>query len=260
MRDLISLIEAFGDVDYTTDKSRRDAAQRICNQVKRFAKNLPITVELRPEIRYDTCRGIVLTDLFALTPGQGTGTIVMNKLLELAEKAELNVYTDAEGPRSCDYYKKLGFSDCNQGHQLVWYPPFDIDEYLNESAENPKIYTRRDLEQMDIDDLDRMAFGHAGGDIVELSPSQIRIKYRGDLANPIHKFEKGGMDWVRSVDFSQPIEISVNDKGQYDLEDGHHRLFAAKKLKRKLKAVLEIKGRPIEMILKRQAARLNATQ
>ena len=113
-------------------------------------------------------------------------------------------------------------------------------------------YTRRDLEQMDMDDLDRMAFGHASGEIIDIKPRDIKIQYRGDLENPEYKFEKGGMEWVRSVDFSEPVEVSIKTDGKFYLEDGHHRWFAAKKLGIPLKAKIEVKGKPIEVILDRQ--------
>lgn len=114
-------------------------------------------------------------------------------------------------------------------------------------------YTRDQLEQMDIDDLDMMAFGHYDGEEVMIDPNDIKIKWHDDLGNPEHKFAKGGMDWVHSVDFSGPVELSVNNNGEIELEDGHHRWFAAKKLGRKLKGVIEIKGKPIERILAQQS-------
>lgn len=114
-------------------------------------------------------------------------------------------------------------------------------------------YTRAQLEQMDVDDLDMMAFGHYGGEEVIIDPNDIKIKWHDDLGNPEHKFTIGGMDWVHSVDFSEPVELSVNNNGEIELEDGHHRWFAAKKLGRKLKGVIEIKGKPIERILARQS-------
>lgn len=113
-------------------------------------------------------------------------------------------------------------------------------------------YTREQLEQMDIDHLDIMAFGHYGGEEIMIDPDAIKIKWHGDLGNPEHKFAQGGMDWVRSVDFSEPVELSVNNDGEIELEDGHHRWFAAKKLGRKLKGIIEIKGKPIERILAKQ--------
>ena len=115
-----------------------------------------------------------------------------------------------------------------------------------------QIWTRATMERMEIDDLDRMAYGLVGGQIFELAPDRIAIKWHDDLENPKHKFAVGGMGWVRSVDFSDPIEVSVAQDGTLHLEDGHHRWFAAGKLGRNLRAIIEIKGKPIERILQMQ--------
>jgi hypothetical protein len=117
----------------------------------------------------------------------------------------------------------------------------------------PQAYTRDDLEQMEIDALDFMAFGVTGGQVVSLSPAQINIRYGCDLENPEAMFKKKGMSWAQSVDLSEPVDVSVDDKGDFYLEDGHHRWFAAGKTARQLSAKLEIKGRPIEKILADQA-------
>lgn len=125
---------------------------------------------------------------------------------------------------------------------------FAIDRtHLNEH------YTREELESMDIDDLDRMAFGYVGDQIVQLDPDQIKLKPNwNDIENAEYKYKLWGMDWVRSVSFEEPVEVSVNNDGVLELEDGHHRWFAAKKLGLPLKAVIEIKGKPIERLLAMQ--------
>jgi hypothetical protein len=114
-------------------------------------------------------------------------------------------------------------------------------------------YTRDELERMPVDHLDRMAYGHATGDRVKLHPNDIKIKYKDDLENPKDKFRKGGMNWVRSVNQSEPVKVSIDQDGKFNLEDGHHRWFAAKKLNQHLHADVEkVTGKPIETILKRQ--------
>lgn len=113
-------------------------------------------------------------------------------------------------------------------------------------------FSRDQLERMDIDRLDRAAFGYASGDIVEIDPAKIKIKYPGDLENPEVRFAKEGMDWVNSVSFDEPVEVSIDNEGEFSLEDGHHRLFAAQKLGRALRARVEVKGKPIEMLLRKQ--------
>ena len=125
-------------------------------------------------------------------------------------------------------------------------------------------YTRRELEQKDWDELCQMAYGVKTGDIIKLKPSQIKIKYKDDLVNPvaiyngeIKKNGKTGMDWVRSVSFDEPVKVSLGLNGKstkedYYLEDGHHRLFAAKKLKKPyIEAEVEqINLKAIEKLLK----------
>ncbi len=120
-------------------------------------------------------------------------------------------------------------------------------------------YTREQLEQMDTDELDRLAFGMADGDVVSVKPAAVRILYPGDLDNPQARFDQEGMAWARSVDLSEPVDLSVNDAGDLCLEDGHHRWFAAKKCSRSLRGTVTIKGKPIERLLLLQEAAPTAT-
>jgi hypothetical protein len=113
---------------------------------------------------------------------------------------------------------------------------------------------------MDIDDLDRLAFGVAGGDVVALKPEQLHIVYPDDLLNPQARFEKEGMRWANSVDLTEPVEVSVDNDGRLCLEDGHHRWFAAKATRRTLQGRMTIKGKPIERILARQANEANTQE
>ena len=103
----------------------------------------------------------------------------------------------------------------------------------------------------EIDPLaDVLAYGVEDGQLLSLSPDEIGIKYPGDLANPEALFERDGMEWVRSVDFSEPVELSVNQDGAIELEDGHHRWFAARKLGRKLTGrVTRFFGNPWKKII-----------
>lgn len=110
--------------------------------------------------------------------------------------------------------------------------------------------SRQELERMSIDDLDRAAYGYAEGDKATIHPKDINIIYKDDLLNPQDKFKKGGMDWAKSVDRSDPVKVSMSQDGKITLEDGHHRWFAAEKLNEPLKVEFErIKGKPIEKIL-----------
>lgn len=116
-------------------------------------------------------------------------------------------------------------------------------------------YTRAQLEAMDIDELDRMAFGHAGGDVVEVDPAQIQIHYTDDLENAQYQRELTGPGWAKAVDLSEPVDVSIGDDGVMLLEDGHHRWLAASLSNRPLRARIEIKGRPIEVLLARQGTK-----
>lgn len=96
-------------------------------------------------------------------------------------------------------------------------------------------YTREELIQLDWDELCMMAYGVKNDDIIQLDPKKIKIKYT-DMENPQHLFDTYGMKWVRSVKFDEPVQVSLGIDGKstkedWYLEDGHHRVFAARKLK-----------------------------
>jgi hypothetical protein len=126
------------------------------------------------------------------------------------------------------------------------------------SALPERPYTREALERVDIAVLDRLAFGVNDGDLITVRPDQVRIRYPCDLENPEARFAKDGMAWARSVDLSEPIDLSVAEDGGYDLEDGHHRWFAATRTHRPLTAVLRIKGNPVRRLLRLQEAEATA--
>ena len=95
--------------------------------------------------------------------------------------------------------------------------------------------------------LDRMAFGFSEEDIKELSPNQLKIKWKDDLENVKWEVKKSGLSpkaWSSKVNLSEPIDVSF-EKNNFYLEDGHHRYFAAKTLKKPLNVNLEIKQNPI---------------
>lgn len=97
------------------------------------------------------------------------------------------------------------------------------------------------------DELDRRAFGFAVGDIITLMPDQIGIQYSGDLENPEGAIERVGnpIAWAKSVSLRKPIDVTYR-KGQWWLEDGHHRWMAARILQKKLRCrVVKIDDNPI---------------
>lgn len=124
-----------GYVDYKDGSEMLAAAESVCAQVKQFSADKPINIELKPEMAYGHCHGIVLTDLFAHEPGQGAGTPVMQYLLDLADRAGLNVYTDAQSQRSAQFYERLGFEkDPRSGHQFVKHASFDYDAWADSDS------------------------------------------------------------------------------------------------------------------------------
>lgn len=115
-----------------------------------------------------------------------------------------------------------------------------------------KTYTEQELILLDIDELDEMAFGCRDGQVIEVAPEIVKVIYGSDLENVHHQFEIGGSVWLNSVVLSEPISLSINDEGQFCIEDGHHRWFAALKRGEALKARIQIKANPIVFILRRQ--------
>jgi hypothetical protein len=103
----------------------------------------------------------------------------------------------------------------------------------------------------DIDEnIDALAFGYYDGEIVTTDPKNIDIFWTDDLANPQNLFDTKGMEWVESVDFSEPIELGVDKDGQLYIEDGHHRWFASEKLGRQVTGkVVKFKGNPLVKIM-----------
>lgn len=101
-----------------------------------------------------------------------------------------------------------------------------------------------------IDTLDRAAFGFADSDITELMPNQLNIKWKDDMLNPPQKQKHSGLSkiqWAKSVDFSEPIDVSYS-KGKFWIEDGHHRYYAANILNQPLKVNLEINEQPLRVL------------
>lgn len=126
----------------------------------------------------------------------------------------------------------------------------------NMNSGHTKTYSPKELEEMDINILDKIAFGYNDGDVITIDAGKVVIKYPGDLENAEECFRRGGMSWARSVCLDDPVQVSIGEDGKMYLEDGHHRRFAAIKRGAKLSAEVEIKGNPIRFILARQRAEL----
>lgn len=122
---------------------------------------------------------------------------------------------------------------------------------------------RSALERVDVDTLDRWAFGVIGDQIIKLAPKAITIVHGDDLENAEHQarnFRGGPKAWAKSVSFATPVDVSVTTPGRFVLEDGHHRYLAALLMGRKLSAKVIVKGKPIEELMNRRktAAELDA--
>jgi hypothetical protein len=113
---------------------------------------------------------------------------------------------------------------------------------------------RRELEQLDIDMLDRWAFGVVGDEILKLDPKDITVVHSDDLKNAEYQADRhpgGPKRWAKGVSLTEPVDVSVTRPGEFVLEDGHHRYLAARLSGRKLSAKIVVKGKPIEELLSR---------
>ena len=100
------------------------------------------------------------------------------------------------------------------------------------------------------DALDKAAFGFTKDDIKTLMPNQLKIKWKGDWQGVLwqqREYAKRGMskvDWAKKINLSEPIDV-VYEKGDFYVDDGHHRTYAAKILNKPLNVNLEIRDNPI---------------
>lgn len=130
----------------------------------------------------------------------------------------------------------------------------DFEHWLASRHGLSRAELRRELERVEIDTLDRWAFGVAGDDVITVKPRDLAIVHLDDLDNAVYqagRYPGGQAAWAKSVSLEEPVEISVTTPGQFVLEDGHHRYLAAKLLKRSLTGKVSIKGKPIEELLAR---------
>ena len=97
------------------------------------------------------------------------------------------------------------------------------------------------------DALDRAAFGFAASDIKTLMPNQLKIKWKIDWENVKYEQLTSGLSklqYAKKINLTEPIDV-VYEKDNFYVDDGHHRLFAAKVLKSPLNVNLEIRQNPI---------------
>jgi hypothetical protein len=120
----------------------------------------------------------------------------------------------------------------------------EIIDYINKFNNSEELLRNGGLP---IDVLDRAAFGFSSDDIKTLLPSQLNIKWKDDWNNVKYEQEKTGLnkyEWSKKIDLTEPIDVSY-EKDKFWVEDGHHRLYAAKTLIQPLNVNLQIKQNPI---------------
>jgi hypothetical protein len=98
--------------------------------------------------------------------------------------------------------------------------------------------------------LDKAAFGFSDGDILKLNPEKLNIKYPGDMDNVFYQIAHSGLSpekWAKTVSLKTPIQVSF-ENGVFNIEDGHHRYYAAKLLGKPLFAEVNIKDNPLSVL------------
>jgi hypothetical protein len=81
-------------------------------------------------------------------------------------------------------------------------------------------------------ELNLYAFGFVDESIKEISPKQLKIKWREDLENVYYEIKQSNLSklqWSQKINLSEPIDVIFNGK-YFILDDGHHRYVAAKTL------------------------------
>ena len=106
--------------------------------------------------------------------------------------------------------------------------------------------TSKEYADLDIDTVDRMAFGFARNDIKQINPNRLHIKWKGDMNNVVEEQRASGLskfEWAKKINLSEPIDVIFED-GVFKIDDGHHRYYAAKIRGEMLNINLEIKDKP----------------
>jgi len=110
--------------------------------------------------------------------------------------------------------------------------------------------SRRQLEELPIEVLDKEAFGFESGEAIMLPLDAIHIRYPGDLesAKADVRTRKDALA-IRRVHGRLPVKVALRG-GLFELEDGHHRYVAARMLgDKKIWAEVDIKDNPISVLL-----------
>lgn len=126
--------------DPEEERKPRSEVEALIARMDAFAQDMPLSACLVPYRNYYfpdiAYPAVVLNEFYADTPGQGVGTTYLDELKRLCDDASIILYTDAEGPRSRDYYLRRGFevTTGRRDHQLVRTP---IEPDLDDGPQGP---------------------------------------------------------------------------------------------------------------------------
>lgn len=85
------------------------ATNTVLAEIRAFAASLDVVLEGAPWCPFGQVTGLEITDLFADRPGQGAGTQVMQRLVDLADQAGISVFIAPSSSRNRDFYGQFGF-------------------------------------------------------------------------------------------------------------------------------------------------------
>jgi len=105
---------------------------------------------------------------------------------------------------------------------------------------------------IDIDILDKLAFGFNEIEIKKINPILLKIEWKDDIENVKYEIKHSKLtpkQWASNIDLTEPIDVDfkeINGKRGFYIQDGHHRYTAAKILNKELNVNLNIKINPIK--------------
>ncbi len=108
------------------------------------------------------------------------------------------------------------------------------------------------LESAPLELADRAAFGVNDGDITDMPLQIISIVHERNWENAkLEAEDKGAEEYANQMNFGKPIQVRLVG-GKFQLEDGHHRMYAAELLgKESLQTEILIDDDPI-IVLERE--------
>lgn len=122
-----------------TEEDRAGLVRMFIDDVTAYASAHNVHAEMR-DAPFDIVGDVELTDLYANDPGQGNGTLVMRRLIELADHAGINLVLKPAEPRNREFYARFGFEKSSRHFgMMVRYTPFDLDDAVVEATLPQKI-------------------------------------------------------------------------------------------------------------------------